>query len=212
MGDLQGPGGGRRRRSPARGRADDLPRPRRQHRPGRRADPRGDPRAAAGTAAGPVEADGAGRDDLVQVRPAGARRAEPRGGPRGNAPVGVPPGRERPLPAGRATRSIASRRSRTASTEPSSTPRRSSPSSASSRRSTSSRCSRSAPGRPVAPTTRTSCARFVRFPGCSHGRRTVVSFPPGTAAAPPSPQPTEASCASSTGCPPSFAPWSRTSR
>ena len=53
--------------------------------PRRRADVRRDPRAAAGRAAGAAEAHRAGRDDRVQVRPAGARVPQPRGGARGDA-------------------------------------------------------------------------------------------------------------------------------
>ena len=73
LGDLPRAGGARGGRARGRRRADDLPRPRRQRRPRRRPDARGDPRAGAGRAAGPAEADRAGRDDLVQVRPAGDR-------------------------------------------------------------------------------------------------------------------------------------------
>ena len=66
----------------ARGRADDLPRPRRQRRARRRPDARRDPRPAARRTRRPAEGDRAGRDDLVQVRPAGARLPQPRGGAR----------------------------------------------------------------------------------------------------------------------------------
>ena len=54
-------------------RAHDLPRPRRQRRARRRPDARGDPRPGARPSARADQADGAGRDDLVQVRPARAR-------------------------------------------------------------------------------------------------------------------------------------------
>ena len=58
--------------------------------PRRRADPRGDPRPAAGPPARPAQADRAGRDDLLQVRAAGARVPQPRGGARGDAARRVP--------------------------------------------------------------------------------------------------------------------------
>ena len=65
----------------ARRRADGLPRPRRLGRA--EAGARryaGDPRPAARGRRRPAQADRAGRDDRVQVRPSRARRAEPRGG------------------------------------------------------------------------------------------------------------------------------------
>ena len=74
----------------ARRRADDLPRPRRLDRARRRADLRRDRRAAARAPARPREAHRAGRDDLVQVRPARARPPEPRGGARRHAARDVP--------------------------------------------------------------------------------------------------------------------------
>jgi phosphoenolpyruvate carboxylase len=45
-----------------------------------------------GAVAGPAPADGAGRDDLLQVRPAGTRGAEPRSGGRRDAADGLPRG------------------------------------------------------------------------------------------------------------------------
>ena len=71
-------------------RAHDLPRPRRQHRPWRRPDPRRHPRAAGGPCAGTSEAHRTGRDDLVQVRPAGARLPQSRSGALRDAALGVP--------------------------------------------------------------------------------------------------------------------------
>ena len=131
----------RGRRARARRRADRLPRPRRQRGPRRRADVRRDPRAAAGRAARTAEGDRAGRDDRVQVRPAGARVPQPRGGARGDAARrgagahGRRPARGRRGARRRARRQLArgvprARRRRRAS----------STSSARSRRSTSSRC------------------------------------------------------------------------
>ena len=80
MGDLSRAGASRGPRRRARRRAHRLPRPRRQHRPGRRTDLRRRARPAAARDRRPPEADRAGRDDLVQVRPARARPAQPRGG------------------------------------------------------------------------------------------------------------------------------------
>ena len=79
----------------ARRRADDLPRPRRQRRPRRRPDARGDRRAAARSSARPREGDGAGRDDVVQVRTRRARAPQPRGRARGHAAGRLPGDRPR---------------------------------------------------------------------------------------------------------------------
>ena len=79
VGDLPRAGGARRTRGGARCRADAVPGPRWGGRPRRRPGLRGDPRPAARGDRRPAEADRAGRDDLVQVRAAGARGAEPRG-------------------------------------------------------------------------------------------------------------------------------------
>ena len=101
VGDLPRPGGARRARRRARARADDLPRPRRQRRPRRRPHARGDPRPAAGHAAGPVEADRAGRDDLLQVRPPRPRAPQSRGGARRDAALRLPGRRARERAGGR---------------------------------------------------------------------------------------------------------------
>ena len=86
VGDPHRAGGARRRSPPTRGRrADVLPRPRRQHRARRRPDARLDPRPAGRRGRGPAPAHRAGRDDLLQVRPARPGRAQPRGGRRRDA-------------------------------------------------------------------------------------------------------------------------------
>ena len=74
----------------SRRRADRLPRPRRLRRPRRWAHLRGHPGAAAGRRRRTPEADRAGRDDRLQVRPGGARGAEPGGGRRRHAADRVP--------------------------------------------------------------------------------------------------------------------------
>ena len=170
-------------------RADDLPRPRRLGGPGWRADPRRHPRPASGRGRRPPQADGAGRDDRVQVRPLRAspsatsrRRSRRRSSP--PFPPSPASSRRMPAPATRWTSSRASRRRPTAAS--SGTTLRSRPSSAASRRSTSSRCSRSAPGRPPGPRRPppASSRRSGRSRGCSPGRRTAACCRPGTAAAP----------------------------
>ena len=76
-------------------RAHRLPRTRRQRRPRRRPDLRCDPRPAAGRAARAPEADGAGRDDRVQVRAARPCVPQPRIGARGDRPGRVSGARRR---------------------------------------------------------------------------------------------------------------------
>ena len=202
-------------RARARRRADDLPRPRRQHGPRRRADARRDRVAAAGASAGPAEADRAGRDRLVQVRPRRARACEPRGGARRGAARGVPRG-DRATAGDRpsARRSTSSRTSRppplsrvrvgAAALRRVLPPR--------SRRWTSSRCSRSGHGRRGARTTRTISPRCARFPGSSRGRRTASCCPRGSAAAPRCLARRRTSCAASTRSCRSSAPSWTTSR
>ena len=90
VGDLPRAGGAREVAKRRAARADDLPRPRRQRRPRRRPDPRGDPGPAAGPPARPAQDHRAGRDDLLQVRPAGTRLPQPRGGAGGDAARRVP--------------------------------------------------------------------------------------------------------------------------
>ena len=104
VGDLPRAGGAGRGRARGRRRADDLPRPRRQRRPRRRADARGDPRPGAERAARPAQGDRAGRDDLVQVRPAGDGVPQPRVGARRDGAERVPGHRRaaRPSPDERA--------------------------------------------------------------------------------------------------------------
>ena len=94
-------------RAPRR-RADDLPRPRRQRRPRRRADARGDRLAAGRPSARAGQADRAGRDGLVQVRPRRARAPQPRGGARRHAARDVSRSgcrRRRPRPTARCSTS-----------------------------------------------------------------------------------------------------------
>ncbi len=89
VGHLPGAGVARRDCACTRCRADDLPRPRRQHGTRRRADARRDRFPAARAPAGAVEADRARRDRLVQVRARGACARQSRGGACGDAPSGV---------------------------------------------------------------------------------------------------------------------------
>ena len=93
VGDLPRTGAARSPRGGTRYRADDLPRPRRQHGARGRPHARRDPRAAGGPSARTVEAHGAGRDGLLQVRVAGARIPEPGGRAGRHAPRRVPGGR-----------------------------------------------------------------------------------------------------------------------
>ncbi len=164
--------------------ADDLPRPRRQRRAGRRPDPCRDRVAACGRAAGPDEADRAGRDGVVQVRARGARAPQPGSGARGHAARDVP--RAPARAAARTTNACCSTgwpRSRTPPTASSSGRTTSSSSSSGrSRRSTSSRCWRSPRDPRGVPTTPTICRRCGRSRGCSPGRRTASCCRPGSAA------------------------------
>ena len=130
-------------------RADDLPRPRRQRRTRRWADARRHPGAASQPAARPAQADGAGRDDLLQVRAARPCLPEPRIGRGCDAPLRLPGGdRDRAVRrGGRAHVGPLGARARRLPGASSTRIRRSCRSSASSRRSTSSRCSKSARGR-----------------------------------------------------------------
>ncbi len=112
LGDLPGAGGARRRRTRGRRRAHDLPRPRRQRRARRRAHPRRDPRPGAGPSAGPPQGDRAGRDDLVQVRPAGDGVPQPGVGARRDGAERIPTGRRTDARAGRAPTARRARRAR----------------------------------------------------------------------------------------------------
>ena len=173
----------------SRRRADDLPRPRRLGRAGRRPDARRHPRPAAWRGRRSAQADRAGRDDRVQVRPPGPRRAEPRSGRLGDAADDVP-GRGGARAAerrsaghdGRARRRRARRRIAGLVWDDPGVPGLLP---LASRRSTSWRCSRSAPGprHGPRPPQRASWRRSARSPGSSPGRRTAACCPPGTAAA-----------------------------
>ena len=207
VGDLPRAGGARRRRAPARRRADDLPRPRRQRRARRRPDVRGDRLAAGRLPAGPRQADRAGRDDLVQVRARGAGAPQPRGGARGDAArdlSGARCRRRRQRPTARCSTSMAdvSRTRLPRARLGGRALRRSS--SASSRRSTSCRCSRSRRARRAARTTPTTSRRCARSRGCSRGRRTACCCRRGSAAAPRSPKSAMRTCAISTSACPFF--------
>ena len=95
VGDLPRPGGADEDHGRPRCRAHRLPRPWRIGRPGGRPDPRRHPRPAAGRRGRAAEADRAGRDDRVQVRPPGVGGAESRGRRGRDVADGVP-GRGRP--------------------------------------------------------------------------------------------------------------------
>ena len=179
-----------RRRSPswpasADVRAHDLPRPRRQRRARRRSDARGHPRPAARASAGPPQADRAGRDDLLQVRPAGPRAPQPRGGGRGHAAGRLPRrARQRPRPARASSWTTLSEHSlRRLSRARARRSRLRAASSAPSRPSTSSACWRSARAPRGGREPRLPGRRCARSRGCSRGRRRARCCPPGTASA-----------------------------
>ena len=94
VGDPRGARGTRRGRRCKRRRAHGLPRARRQHGARRRPDAPRDPRAAPAARRRAPSHHRAGRDDRVQVRPAGARAPQPRAGAGGDAARVVPGGRE----------------------------------------------------------------------------------------------------------------------
>ncbi len=77
LGAVPGAGGAGGDLPPPRRRAAVLPWPRRHRRPRRRSGPRGDPVAAAGLRGRALPRHRTGRDDPLQVRPAGHRRTEP---------------------------------------------------------------------------------------------------------------------------------------
>ena len=214
LGDLPRAGGAGRGRARGRRGADDLPRPRRQRRARRRADARRDPRPGAERAAGPAQGDRAGRDDLVQVRPAGDGVPQPRVGARGDGAERVPGDRGPHARPGRARAARRAGRAAPRSCTASSSGRRraSSTSSAPSRPSTSWGCWRSARARRGGRRAATTSARCARSRGSSPGRRTARCCRPGTAAAPRSRTPTSTGCGTSTASCRSSARWSTTSR
>ena len=134
----------------------------------------------------PAQAHRAGRDDRLQVRPAGARAEEPRGGRRRDAADGAPgPRRARGTDGARETIEAVSRAAHATYRAIVWDDPAFRDSSARSLRSTSSGCSRSGHARcrvrrPRGPT---SSSRFARFPGSSRGRRPAASSPPGSARA-----------------------------
>ena len=201
VGDPRGTRRARARRGRARHRADGVPRPRRQHRARRRADAPRDPRPAPAARRRTAADHRAGRDDRLQVRPAGSRPAQPRAGARGDPARLVPRGREHLAaqrgrerdagarsPLARGLLGVRARRGVPRVLPPLHADRRA--------RAARDRLAARAAAREAA----ASCPGCAPFRGSSPGRRTAACCPPGTASAPrsarsPTPRRGSAACA-----------------